>query len=377
MNNSFRPCCRFKHSSNEAVSLDQYDKAFSQLRRDMLDGKRDPRCRKCWEEEDAGKHSMRTHANEFHGLEFKREHLTEKFLKPVFIEISLDNVCNLECRMCSSSFSSKLLKRDIWLNENHKYLEDFHADRIPKSRYETLKNLEVDWSELRMIKLLGGEPFLSPNFLDFLYFLDMRTDISKISMELVSNCTMKMSEEISEILNEFKFIYFYGSFDGLPKMSMYQRQTSDWYQCFDNFLEYGELLKNRQMTIHQTFSVINVSHVDESIAFYEKHCDTNSWSYDEYNFSFMSAPDWFGDWVLSRNQNKKLEGVLKNRKYDHITWHKVLHTIKTLDQYYGTSLKEANPELAYQLEINTKRYVDAHQRPSTRDCYYCDLIDEM
>ena len=108
--------------------------------------------------------------------------------------------------MCSSSFSSKLLKRDLWLEKNHKDLEGFNADKIAKSRYETLKNLNIDWSELRFIKLLGGEPFLSPNFLDFLYFLDMRTDISKIQLEIITNCTTKMSEEVREILNEFKFI---------------------------------------------------------------------------------------------------------------------------------------------------------------------------
>ena len=69
--------------------------------------------------------------------------------------------------MCSSQFSSKLLKRDMWLTENHEHL-DFHVAKVQKSRYETLKELNIDWSELRSVKLLGGEPFLSPNFLDFL-----------------------------------------------------------------------------------------------------------------------------------------------------------------------------------------------------------------
>lgn len=375
MNNGFRPCCRFAKA--QAVPFDQYDEAYADLRRDMLEGKKDPRFRKCWEEEATGRDSMRTHANRFHGLEFKKEYLTEKFRKPVFIEFSLDNVCNLECRMCNSTYSSKLLKRDVWLKENHKDLESFFPEKISKSRYETLKDLNIDWSELRLIKLLGGEPFLSPNFLDFLYFLDMRTNISNISLEIVTNCTTKMSEEVAEILNEFKFVELYGSFDGLPKISMYQRQGSDWYKCFDNYLEYGEVLKNRSMNVHQTFTALNVSHLDESIAFYEKHSDMNSWSYDEYNFSFLNSPGWFEEWVLSRNKNEKLKAIFKNRKYDHIKWHRLLHQIKVFDDYYGTSLKEANPELAEALNINSKKYIDAHERPSTRDCYYCDLIDEM
>lgn len=374
MNNDFRPCCRFKQS--EAVPFENYDEAFRQLRQDMLDGKKDPRCRKCWEEEASGRPSMRTAANEFHDLESKKELLTDKFMKPVHIEFSLDNTCNLQCRMCSSQFSSKLLKRDQWLVKNHDHL-DFHVAKVQKSRYETLKDLKIDWSELKSIKLLGGEPFLSPNFLDFLYFLDMRTNISQISLQIVTNCTMKMSEEVAEILNEFKSIDLYGSFDGLPKHSMYQRVGSDWYECFNNFLEYKELLNNGTFSIHQTFTILNVSHLDEALEFYKPHCTWQSWSYDDYTFSFLCAPDWFEDWVLSRNMNGKLRNIFKNRKYDHIRWHRMLHTIKTFDEYYETSLEEANPELAEALRINSKKYIDAHSRPETRDCYYCDLIDEM
>jgi len=373
MNNDYRPCCRFRQS--EAVPFEKYDEAFKQLRRDMLDGKKDPRCAKCWEEEAAGQPSMRTHANMFHGLDFKKDILTDKFRKPVHIEFSLDNTCNLQCRMCSSMFSSKLLKRDLYLVDEHKDL-DFHVAKVQKSRYETLKDLKIDWSELRSVKLLGGEPFLSPNFLDFLYFLDMRTDISQIDLEIVTNCTMKMTDEISEILNEFKCIHLFGSFDGIPKHSMYQRVGSDWYECFDHFLEYSELLKNRQMSVHQTFTVLNVSHLNESIEFYKPHCDTQSWSYDNYQWSWNHAPDWFENWVMSRNDNAKLKNAFKNRKYDHIKWHRLLHQIEVFDNYYGTSLKEANPELAEALRINTKRYVDAHKRPETRDCMYCDLVDE-
>ena len=373
MKNTIRPCCRFP--TQEAVGMQDYENAFRQLREDMLAGKQDQRCSKCFEEEASGNPSMRTAANEFHGFDFKKEHLTSDFRKLTHIELSLDNTCNLQCRMCSSQFSSKLLKRDQWLVNNHEHL-DFHVAKVQKSRYETLKDLKVDWSELRSVKLLGGEPFLSPNFLDFLYFLDMRTDISQVQLEIVTNCTTQLTEEMVEVLNQFKFIRLSGSFDGLPKHNEYQRVGSVWHKGLDNFIEYGEQLKNRRLTIHQTFTVFNVSHLDEALSLYKPHCDTQSWSYDDYQFSFLHAPDWFEEWVLSRNDNQKLRNIFKKRKYDHIKWHRLLHSIKTLDDYYGTSLERSNPELAEALRINTKRYVDARIRPETRDCYYCDLVDE-
>ena len=46
MRNTIRPCCRFPTSS--AVPFEDYEQAFTQLRKDMLAGKKDPRCAKCW-----------------------------------------------------------------------------------------------------------------------------------------------------------------------------------------------------------------------------------------------------------------------------------------------------------------------------------------
>lgn len=353
-----------------------YEDAFRQLRIDMLAGKKDPRCSKCYEEELGGQPSMRTAANEFHAMEDRYNKLTPDFNKLEHIELSLDNTCNYQCRMCSSMFSSKLLKRDMYLTTEHSDL-DFHVAKVQKSRYDTLKNMDIDWSELRSVKLLGGEPFLSPNFLDFLYFLDMKTDISKVQLEIVTNCSQRMTEEISEILNDFKYVLLSGSFDGLPELSEYQRVGSDFKTSFMNFLEYGDLLKNRRMTVHQTFTVLNVNKLNESLEYYEPHCDTQSWSYDDYHFSFLNSPDWFEEWVLSQNDNQKLRNIFKKRKYDHMSWHRLLHSLRILDTYYTTNLEKVNPELSEILRIKTKKYIDAHKKPVTRDCMYCDMIDEV
>ena len=57
MENKIRPCCRFK--VKHSVAPKDYEEAFKQLRIDMLNGKKDPRCKKCWQEEAAGVPSMR------------------------------------------------------------------------------------------------------------------------------------------------------------------------------------------------------------------------------------------------------------------------------------------------------------------------------
>ena len=52
MESNIRPCCRF--NNKHSVSPEEYKESFKQLRIDMLNGKKDPRCTKCWEEEDSG-----------------------------------------------------------------------------------------------------------------------------------------------------------------------------------------------------------------------------------------------------------------------------------------------------------------------------------
>lgn len=254
---------------------------------------------------------------------------------------------------------------------------DFYVGKVHKSRYETLKDMDVDWSELRSVKLLGGEPMMSPNFLDFLYFLDMRSDISKISLEVVSNCSKTMTEEIAEILNQFRFIRLSGSFDSTPKLNEYQRIGSKWHEGLNNFIEYGEMLQNRRMIIHQTFTVLNINKLDESLKLYEPHCDSISWSYDEYYLSFLCAPDWFEEWVLTTNSNEKLKNVFKKRIHDDEKWRKVMRTIYALDDFYGTSIEEANPELGKILRIQNKKRIYNHNCDGDPDCFYCNMYKEV
>lgn len=374
MESNIRPCCRFQNK--HSVAPEDYQDAFKQLRIDMLNGKKDPRCKKCWQEEAAGIPSMRTRANSFHGLDFKKNILTENFRKVTHIELSLDNICNFQCRMCSSQYSSKLIKRDMWAVKERPDI-DFYVGKVHKSRYETLKDMDVDWSELRSVKLLGGEPMMSPNFLDFLYFLDMRSDISKISLEVVSNCSKTMTEEIAEILNQFRFIRLSGSFDSTPKLNEYQRIGSKWHEGLNNFIEYGEMLQNRRMIIHQTFTVLNINKLDESLKLYEPHCDSISWSYDEYYLSFLCAPDWFEEWVLTTNSNEKLKNVFKKRIHDDEKWRKVMRTIYALDDFYGTSIEEANPELGKILRIQNKKRIYNHNCDGDPDCFYCNMYKEV
>ena len=112
------PCCKFYYEEWQTINPDNSvtdgilnslnTPAFQGIRQDMLRGNSIKGCQNCYSDEAAGLESMRTQANST----WKLNDLSTDYLHTKFIEVSLDNTCNLECKMCSSYFSSKLRKRD-------------------------------------------------------------------------------------------------------------------------------------------------------------------------------------------------------------------------------------------------------------------------
>ena len=161
--NSLKPCCRFQNPKDDTridITLDDLDAQgiavmntanLTTLRSNMLAGIKSPGCTKCYDQEGTDNaSSLRTYINNrFPNIQ--QEHCTAQFDKLRYIEMSIDNICNLQCKMCDSKFSTKLINRDRFLGEEvHKKLE-------PNFR----KYDNTDLSNLELVKVLGGEPFMT------------------------------------------------------------------------------------------------------------------------------------------------------------------------------------------------------------------------
>jgi glutamate-1-semialdehyde 2,1-aminomutase len=122
-------CCRASGSVHDGAgryqSLDALpveavwnSRYMQDVRRKMVNGERLPECSLCYEAEDAGRASYRTESNEkWLGKEGRtldeaigaaRANLGKPVPLPVFYQLNLGNLCNLKCRMCSSSYSSQI-----------------------------------------------------------------------------------------------------------------------------------------------------------------------------------------------------------------------------------------------------------------------------
>ena len=99
-------------------------KEFQELRQAFRDGKQPVECYTCWNMESAGNVSLRQ-------MVFKRVkdnfNIKLQNYEPYLIDLKLNNVCNLKCRMCGPSASSMIMKemesegvvfkdKDYWLS---------------------------------------------------------------------------------------------------------------------------------------------------------------------------------------------------------------------------------------------------------------------
>jgi len=324
-----------KHGLEKAMN----SKVFKDLRKNMLEGKPDTGCTRCYEEEKMHGESMRTFANSQFSIDSKT--LNENFLHTKYIEVSLDNTCNLECKMCSSVHSTKLRKRDELLGN---YVH-------PNTVYNPDMLNGLDLNQVERIKFLGGEPLISKHHLPF---LKKFTDYSKMTLMYNTNATMIPNQETIDIMKQAKSLDFIISIDGIYKYNDYQR----WGSNFEKIIENALVLKNTfdnigWFTFLNTFSALNLNSYTETKAWFEKNdypCLSN-WV-DGGATSACHAPDWYEEWILKNNNHPEVQTYLKKRKFNSKKWQEFIKMIEITDKLYGTKLEDYNPDLAYQLKIH-------------------------
>lgn len=146
---------------------------------DMLMGNRPTGCSYCWNIEDAGGISDRRIKSKSLLTKVKWYKKSELASTPVQLEVAFDRTCNLQCAYCGPTFSSK------WVND---IKQGPYRNLITENRYTILEevidkedNPYIDaffawWPELektlKVLRITGGEPLMSPNFWKFIDFVN-------------------------------------------------------------------------------------------------------------------------------------------------------------------------------------------------------------
>ena len=175
---SWRPCCRFEnfeYFDASLVSFSEYKKSkfyqniITLMERDWHLG-----CIKCKHEEEMEHGSLREEMN---------RRLTGTLNVIESLEFSPSNKCNLACKMCSPPYST------TWQHMVKKNTLDIE---ITNNKSLSINQVfaDVNITNLKLIKYLGGEPFIMPETEKLFKFLDEQNIIQNINFETATNVTV-------------------------------------------------------------------------------------------------------------------------------------------------------------------------------------------
>lgn len=254
------PCCKF---------LDTYDNI--NLKENMIAGLPSSGCNVCYKEEASGHKSLRLQSLDYFipiVVEDRKLHQ---------LEIAFSNLCNLACVSCSKEFSS------FW------HEQDYKNDRASKPK--ALKHMvdidNLDLSELKQLKVIGGEPFMEARkFSNLLDTLNRQT----LSVQICTNATMMPTDELKSKLLECKNISLTISLDGLGTVNDWYRWPSKFDNVINNMKTYQEewgSFNNVNFKIHCVINIFNVMYLEEFVSYLSK--DFSNWVLD---FNWIQHPTW-------------------------------------------------------------------------------------
>ena len=307
-----RPCCladdELVNDAGEKFSLStasfesiQNSQAMRSLREQFLAGERPQTCRKCWNEERAGRTSKRMHS-----LDRLKHILGEQTwtaaAKPLmFLDLKLGNICNLKCRICGSWSSSQFASEEIsFLPQEQKKssyaYQMLKAGAWPQENQTFWDQIDNHLSDIRYIEFTGGEPFLIQEHFEMLQGIVDRGIADQVEIHYNTNGT-QFPEQAADIWRHFRTVEIAISIDDLATRFEYQRSNAVWFdvvQNIDRFRLLREDYPNIQLQCCATVNIFNVRYIDQLACWVaEQGFDFVYWNmmHDAWYFSIACLPD--------------------------------------------------------------------------------------
>lgn len=276
-----RPCCladdelvddagdKFSLSSASFESI-QNSQAMQELRQQFLNNERPQTCRKCWNEERAGRTSKRMHTLDRLKHVIGEQTWTAAAKPLMFLDLKLGNICNLKCRICGSWSSSQSAAEEIAFlppeqkKSSYAY-QMLRAGAWPQENRTFWAEIDRHLSDIRYIEFTGGEPFLIGEHFEMLQGIVDRGIAHQVEIHYNTNGT-QFPEQAVHIWKHFKTVEIAFSIDDLTDRFEYQRSNAEWGRVQTNLTKFRTLRDNYhniQLQCCATVNVFNVRYIDQ------------------------------------------------------------------------------------------------------------------
>jgi MoaA/NifB/PqqE/SkfB family radical SAM enzyme len=243
--------------------------SMEKLRQNLANGIRDKACTVCWEMEDRGIQSFREKS-------FSRDDSVDEIVstqKLEVIDMSINNKCNLRCRMCSPSASSLLAIDHKYFHDNNLVAElKSSAVRWAPAELGAFKlktNKQWQWiinntDKFKRLRLSGGEPFDNEDVIEFIDTAIANGNSKDITLEFHTNGTLLTDELIKKLSHFENNLNF--SIDGTGKVYEFIRYPGNWNELDRNMRAYVKQIPQKCVHFAFIMMITNVFNVPDFIA---------------------------------------------------------------------------------------------------------------
>ena len=378
-----KPCCMstktFKTDAG-STTLDQqsikdfwYSRDRQKFGRQLEKGRRLPECNFCWQEEAAGKESKRIRDNKLYqdrDLNFTS--------MPIVLDLSMGNLCNLKCRICSAMHSTPWLKEDAEIyspGDVKGYMKKkeyvIASDSFDESNDNVWEDVKQILPHVEKLDFAGGEPFYIKAHWKIVDFLVDNGYSKKQHIHYNTNGSIFPEHKI-DTLDQFNIVDIQISSDGTGKQFEYLRHGSPFDLCEQNIDKFLKAQKDSNTTWYigaclslSAYNVFDFFETYEHYAAKDMRMYVNT-VHDKSGVRIL--PQEVKDKLIERlqvteskynpkdwgKQKEMICNLLRNTEYNEYDWNEFWKQIKIRDDFRKESFSNTFPEY-YEL---LKDYID-------------------
>lgn len=303
------PCCVVNHlepygnvknaSINDIMNSDKW----KQARLDMLNGKKVSACNYCYSIENTTgiQYSPRTDANrnfQHHIKHAIANTADDGSIDPKisYFDVRFSNICNMKCRTCNPSSSSKFAQefRQIWPP-----FQEPAVVTVKEKSANIIEQILEHKASIETVYFAGGEPLITDEHYAILETLVEKGLSNKIFLRYSTNCSILnyKQKDIVDLWSRFKSVHLFASIDHYGERAEYIRHGVDWATVEKNI----HVLNNVPNVLLGMSSVISVFNYCTYNEFYEYIMNKNIIRPDQIVTINAEGPPYISSQILPRH----------------------------------------------------------------------------
>jgi radical SAM protein with 4Fe4S-binding SPASM domain len=371
------PCCvadqqhPMGNINEQSVDSIVTSEKFNQLRHNMLNGNRVKECSRCYQQEDSGISSPRVYHNTKWSdriTQYNPNGSIDQF-EPLYLDLRLNNICNLKCRMCSGYFSSAIAQEEQKLFGNSKHSD---SQIVSEQKDMALKKLLKYLPYCEKIYFAGGEPLLTGEHYKILNAL---IECNNTDLEIVynTNFTTLSYKNVSvvDLWKQFSNVTIGASLDAMGLVAEYVRHGTKWLDIESNLKLVRSHCQHVVFTVTSTAGFLNVSSLIELQRTWHEN---NVVDISNFSVTVMVGPDHLTLGILPAHHKERLEQKIKS----HIDWCQQNQAMALAEQWESVLKYMFNADSSHHLSKfkQLTNQMDQYRQESFRDVFpeYHDLI---